>query len=82
MLFLPLWIQLILPFLPYKNKKAEMEEARRDEEVSEESEFLDDDYVDEDDLYDYRPDREEKPLTCPKNQLVLPKPIRSLRKFS
>ena len=36
-----------------KNKKAEMEEARRDEEVSEESEFLDDDYVDEDDLYDY-----------------------------
>ncbi len=38
-----------------KNKKAEMAEARRDEEdaEAEESEFLDDDYVDEDDLYDY-----------------------------
>ncbi len=36
-----------------KNKKAEMDEARRDDETVHEDEFLDDDYVDEDDLYDY-----------------------------
>lgn len=34
-----------------KNKKAQMDESRQEE--ADEPEFLDDDYVDEDDLYDY-----------------------------